>query len=104
MAHHVQPDPGLLECDVPLVTTFRLASASTFEDAGDFVPLNLGGPDPHQVWTNMVPICPVVSPNAFSSIVGQTLMQPTRNSSRRRGTWKLGPQDRSASPWCARSD
>jgi hypothetical protein len=46
---------------VPLTSDDDIA---TFEGAGDFVPLNPNGPDHYQVWTNMVLICPIVSPKA----------------------------------------
>lgn len=42
---------------VPITSDTQLATA---EANGDFLPINSNGPDPYQIWTNTVLICPLV--------------------------------------------
>jgi hypothetical protein len=45
----------------PVTSDDQLAAA---EAAGDFAVINPGAPDPHQIWTTNILICPVVVQNA----------------------------------------
>ena len=45
----------------PVTSDDQLAAA---EAAGDFAVINPGAPDPHQIWTTNILICPVVMQNA----------------------------------------
>ena len=45
----------------PVTSDEQLAAA---EAAGEFAVINPGAPDPHQIWTNNVLICPVVMQHA----------------------------------------